>query len=83
MKLINGSVYKDNLSTFTLVYFYHNDSYGMLHLCTHTIEGMSAPCFQSDKNGEFQFTHDELIKDWGAESWTLLDYRLDYKSNKR
>jgi hypothetical protein len=76
MELMNGGVYKHKHRTFALVYFYHNDSYGMLSICEHVVEGMSAPGFQYDKEGEHQFTRDELINNWDAENWTLLDGRL-------
>lgn len=76
MKLLNGGIYKHNRGTFALVYFYHNDLYGMLSILEHVVEGMSAPTFQHDKEGEHQFTTDELINNWGAKDWTLLDGRL-------
>lgn len=74
MKLINGGVYQGYHSIFVLVYF--NGKWGMLFIGRHVEKGMSAPCFQFDKNGKCQFTEEELIKYYDADKWVLLDGRL-------
>ena len=74
MKLINGGIYQNGYRTFALISAY--PKWGMLHIERHVNAGMSAPMFQHDKNGQFLFTESELVEDWDAASWILLDGRL-------
>ena len=74
MKFINGAVYKRGIWTFVLVYL--DSKWGMLHIHRHDTKGMSAPMFQHGDNHKFQFTEKELIKNWGADNWIMLDGRL-------
>ena len=72
MELINGKTYqRQDGWRFVLVYLM--DKWGMLHIERHTTKGMSAPIFQSDKSGNFQFSERQLKKDWHSDSWVPLD----------
>jgi len=80
MKFINGGVYKYQYQIFTLVFIDINKKgepiWGMLCIDRHVKEGMSAPCFQFNNVNDFQFTSNELLLEFNADKWILLDGRL-------
>ena len=80
IKFINGGDYKWQHRTFILVFVNCNDDgipiWSMLYIERHTKKGMSAPGFQFNDSDCFQFTSDELILEFDAATWILLDGRL-------
>jgi len=74
VEFINGAVYKCGVRTFVLIYIH--PEWGMLHIGRHSTEGMSCPMLQHDSKGNFRFTINQLISEWNAHGWIMLDGRL-------
>jgi len=79
MKLISGAIYKHNYRLFTLIFvsiMNEKPVYSMLYIHRSIYKYMSAPGFQFGIDDKWYFTEQELINDFKANEWIMMDGRL-------